>query len=138
MTVATSTDTRRAAIAFGMFLVWALGAWQSCTFGLWLAIGSTAVFLGVVASFLEGRACSSSKHLGLFGLISQSHFQRLWRLCRPFQILFASSCQSLALDAISTHVDLSLAPRVHVSRRDVAQCLVVTAVVVVLVDSIHP
>ena len=60
MTVATSTDARRAAIAFGMFLVWALGAWQSRTFGLWLAIGSTAVFLGVVASFVEGRALVAS------------------------------------------------------------------------------
>jgi membrane protease YdiL (CAAX protease family) len=60
MTAATSTDARRAAIAFGMFLVWALGAWQSRTFGLWLAIGSTAVFLGVVASFLEGRALVAS------------------------------------------------------------------------------
>jgi hypothetical protein len=36
MTDATSTDARREAIALGMFLVWALGAWQSHNFGaLW-------------------------------------------------------------------------------------------------------
>jgi membrane protease YdiL (CAAX protease family) len=60
MTGATSTDARREAIALGMFLVWALGAWQSHTFGLWLAIGSTAMFLGVVASCLDGRALVAS------------------------------------------------------------------------------
>jgi membrane protease YdiL (CAAX protease family) len=43
-----------------MFLVWALGASQSHTFGLWLALGSTAIFLGVVATGLDGRALVAS------------------------------------------------------------------------------
>jgi membrane protease YdiL (CAAX protease family) len=60
MTGATSTDARREAIALGMFVVWALGAWQSHTFGIWLAIGSTAIFLGVVASCLDGKALVAS------------------------------------------------------------------------------
>jgi len=60
MTGTTSAFARREAITLGMFLVWALGAWQSHTFGLWLAIGSTAIFLGVVATYLDGRALVAS------------------------------------------------------------------------------
>jgi membrane protease YdiL (CAAX protease family) len=60
MTGSTTRFARREAIALGMFLVWALGAWQSRTFGLWLAIGSTAIFLGVVALCLDGRAIVAS------------------------------------------------------------------------------
>jgi len=60
MTGTTSIFARREAIALGMFLVWALGASQSHTFGLWLAIGSTAIFLGVVATYLDGRALVAS------------------------------------------------------------------------------
>ena len=60
MTGTTTSFARREAIALGMFLVWALGAWQSRTFGLWLALGSTAIFLGVVASCLDGRAIVAS------------------------------------------------------------------------------
>lgn len=60
MTGAKPTFARREKIALGMFLVWALGASLSSSLGLWLAIGSTAVFLGVVASYLEGRALIAS------------------------------------------------------------------------------
>lgn len=54
------TDSRREAIALGMVGVWALGAWLSRDFGIWLAIGSTAVFLGGIASCLDGRALIAS------------------------------------------------------------------------------
>jgi len=60
MTAATSTDARRGAIALGMVVVWALGAWQSHAVGIWLAIGSTAAFLGVAALCLDGRALVAS------------------------------------------------------------------------------
>ena len=63
MRVATSTDPRQDAIAFGMAAFWAVGAWQSNTFGIWSAVGGTAVLLGIAAVVLEGASLRAA--LGL-------------------------------------------------------------------------
>lgn len=46
---------REDAIALGMIAVWSFAAWQSQTFGIWKAIGGTAIGLGVLSVVLEGR-----------------------------------------------------------------------------------
>ena len=53
---ATSASPRREAIAAGMATLWAVGASQAGEWGIWSAVGGTAVLLGMAAVLIEGRA----------------------------------------------------------------------------------
>lgn len=55
MNGASTAGPRTQAIAFAMAVLWAVGAWQSRTLGIWLAVGGTAVLLGMAAVVLETR-----------------------------------------------------------------------------------
>jgi len=50
-------------------LLWAIGAWLSTRFGIWLALGTTAALLGVGVARLEGaNVIGRGRHVGL-GLV---------------------------------------------------------------------
>jgi len=59
----TSAD-RRAVV---YVLLWAVGAWLSNHFGIWLAVGTTAAVLGMAAARLEGTSIlGRGRHAGLW------------------------------------------------------------------------
>ncbi|MGY8777986.1 MAG: CPBP family glutamic-type intramembrane protease [Longimicrobiales bacterium] len=60
-----NTSADRRAIVY--VLLWAIGAWLSTHFGIWLALGTTAAALGVAAARLEGtNVLGHGRHAGLW------------------------------------------------------------------------
>ena len=59
-------------------LVWALGAWSSRYFGIWLAVGATATVLGAAALIFEGRA-----------VLGRGQHSRMWLIGVPAGLLMA-------------------------------------------------
>lgn len=69
-TVATPmlvSHTRQDLTALAMALLWALGAWESHAYGIWGALGLSAVLLSATVLALEGRA-----------VIGNGQHARLW------------------------------------------------------------
>ena len=61
------SDTRQDLTALAMALLWALGAWESHAYGIWGALGVSAVLLSATVLALEGRA-----------VIGNARHARLW------------------------------------------------------------
>lgn len=59
--VAGNAPSLGRALAFG--LAWAVGAWQARTYGIWPAVGITAVLLGVTGLFLDGPSLRATLRL---------------------------------------------------------------------------
>ncbi len=64
-----ASHTRQDLTALSMPLVWAVGAWESHVYGIWAALGVSAVLLSATVLALEGRA-----------VIGNGRHARLWPL----------------------------------------------------------
>jgi membrane protease YdiL (CAAX protease family) len=66
-TLLALSPTRQDLTALAMALLWALGAWESHAYGIWGALGVSAVLLSATVLALEGRA-----------VIGNGRHARLW------------------------------------------------------------
>lgn len=78
------SHTRQDMTALAITPLWALGAWESHTYGIWGALGVSAVFLSTIVLALEGRA-----------VMGHGRHARLWPLGIAAGLVMAAGTTAL-------------------------------------------